>query len=80
MVKNLPINAGDAGDTGSISLVGKIPWRIKWQPTPLFLPGKSHGQRNLEGYSLWSHRVVLMAKNVYVHINIYTQTHIFEHI
>ena len=31
--------------------VGKIPWRRKWQPTPLFLPGKSHGQRSLEGYS-----------------------------
>ena len=33
--------------------VGKIPWRRKWQPTPVFLPGKSHGQRILEGYSLW---------------------------
>ena len=32
--------------------VGKIPWRRKWQPTPVFLPGKSHGQRSLEGYSL----------------------------
>ena len=29
----------------------KIPWRRKWQPTPVFLPGKSHGQRNLAGYS-----------------------------
>ena len=32
--------------------VGKIPWRRKWQPTPVFLPGKSHGQRGLEGHSL----------------------------
>ena len=31
--------------------VGKIPWRRKWQPPPVFLPGKSHGQRNLVGYS-----------------------------
>ena len=31
--------------------VGKIPWRGKWQPTPVFLPGKSHGQRSLAGYS-----------------------------
>ena len=30
--------------------VGKIPWRRKWQPTPIFLPGKSHGQRNVVGY------------------------------
>ena len=32
--------------------VGKIPWRRKWQPTLVFLPGKSHGQRSLTGYSL----------------------------
>ena len=31
--------------------VWKIPWRRKWQPTPVFLPGKSHGQRSLAGYS-----------------------------
>ena len=30
---------------------GKIPWRRKWQPTSVFLPGKSHGQRRLVGYS-----------------------------
>ena len=33
--------------------VRKIPWRRKWQPTPVFLPGKSRGQRSLEGYSPW---------------------------
>ena len=33
--------------------VGNIPWRRKWQPTQVFLPGKSHGQRSLMGYSLW---------------------------
>ena len=33
--------------------VGKIPWRRKWQPTPGLLPGKSHGQRSLEGYCSW---------------------------
>ena len=37
--------------------VGKIPWRGKWQPTPVFLPGESQGQRSLEGYSPWGHRV-----------------------
>ena len=31
--------------------VGKIPWRRKWQPTPALLPGKSHGQRSVVGYS-----------------------------
>ena len=34
--------------------VRKIPWRRKWLPTPVFLPGKSHGQRSLVGYSLWT--------------------------
>ena len=31
-------------------------WRRKWQPTPVLLPGKSHGQRSLEGYSPWGHK------------------------
>ena len=35
------------------SWVGKIPWRRKWQPTPVYLPGKSQGQRSLVGYSSW---------------------------
>ena len=33
--------------------VRKIPWRRPWQPTPVFLPGESHGQRSLRGYSAW---------------------------
>ena len=33
--------------------IGKIPWRRKWQPTPVCLPGKSHGQRSPVGYSPW---------------------------
>jgi len=36
--------------------VGKIPWRRKWQPIPVFLPGKSHGQRSLVGYSAWGRK------------------------
>ena len=37
--------------------VGKIPWRRAWQPTPVFLLGKSRGQRSLAGYSPWDCRV-----------------------
>ena len=40
-----------------ISKISKIPWRRKWQPTPVFLPGKSHGQRSLAGYCPWGCRV-----------------------
>ena len=36
--------------------VGKIPGRRKWQPTPVFLPGKSHGQRSLVSHSPWFHQ------------------------
>ena len=36
--------------------VGKIPWRRKWQPTPVFVSGKSHGERSLAGYSPWGHK------------------------
>ena len=53
MVKNLPPNAGDAGGLSLIPKSEKISWKRKWQPNPVFLPGKSHGQRSLEGYSLW---------------------------
>ena len=50
VVKNPPANAGDTGDVSS------TPWRREWQPTPVFLPGESHGQRSLVGYSLWGHK------------------------
>ena len=38
--------------------VRKIAWRRKWQPTPVYLPGESHGQRSLEGYSPWGYKRV----------------------
>ena len=53
VVKNLP---ADVGDTGLIPWPGKIPWRRKWQPIPIFLPGKSLRPRNVVGYSPWGHK------------------------
>ena len=50
VVKNLPVKARDTRD-GFDPWVVKIPW--KCQPTPVFLPGKLHGQRSLVGYSPW---------------------------
>jgi len=44
MVKNL-----HAGDPGSTPESGKVGWRREWLPTPVFLPGKSHGQRSICG-------------------------------
>ena len=51
MVKNLPAKQFDPW-------VRKTPWRRKWQPISIFLPGKSHGQRSLVGYNPWGLRRV----------------------
>ena len=51
-VKNPPASAGDTGDSGSVCGSGRSPG-VGRQPTPVFLPGKPHGQRNLVGYSPW---------------------------
>ena len=45
--------------------VGKIPWGRKWQSTPVLLPGKSHGQRSLVGYSPGGHRESDMTKQLH---------------
>ena len=50
-------SAYNAGDLGSNPWVQKIPWRRKWQPTPVLLPGKSRELRSLVGYSPWGCRV-----------------------
>ena len=52
-VKSLPA----MWETWVLALGQEDPWRMKWQPTPAFLPGKSHGQRSLPGYSPWDCRV-----------------------
>ena len=55
MVKNPPANTGDI-ETGVPSLGWEDPWRRTWQPTPVFLPGESRGQRSLMVYSPWGHK------------------------
>ena len=51
-VKNLPVMQ----ETRFDPWVGKIPWRRKWQPIPIFLPGEFHRQRSLVGCSPWGHK------------------------
>ena len=51
VVKNLPANAGDVRAAVLIPGLGKIPCRRAWRPTPVFLPGESHGQRSMAGHS-----------------------------
>ena len=49
-------SACNAGDPGSTPELGRSPGEGKWQPTPVFLPGKSHGRSSLGGCSPWSHK------------------------
>ena len=46
----------NAGDMGLIPGLGRSPGRKAWQPTPVFLPGESHGWRSLAGDSPWGHK------------------------
>ena len=64
MVNNSPANSRD------VSLIpgsGRSPWRGKWHPTPVFLPGKLHGQRSLAGYSLYCCKEPDMTEQLSMH-------------
>ena len=63
IVKSLPA----VQETGFDPWVGKIPWRRKWQPTPVFLPGEFHGWRSLVGYSPWDHKESDMTQRIYTY-------------
>ena len=56
VIKN-PLSIQETPETWFDPRVETIPWCRKWQPTPVFLPGQFHGQRSLEGYSPWGHRI-----------------------
>ena len=64
VVKNLPVNAEDTKDSFD-PRVGKIPWSRRWQPTPVFLPGKSLGQRSLVVYGSRSCRELDMSERLH---------------
>ena len=50
------VSASNVGDPGSVPGLERFPWRRKWQPTPVLLPGKFHGRRSLVGYSPWDRK------------------------
>ena len=57
-------------------ILRKILWRRAWQPTPVFLPGESHGQRSLVGYNPWGHKESVMTEQLtHTHTHIHTHTH-----
>ena len=65
VVRNLPVNAGHMG---SVSRSGRYPWRKKWQPAAVSLPGESHGQRSLAGYSPQGHTESDTAEHAHMHL------------
>ena len=70
VINNLPVNAGDSVLKIQCRFdpwVRKIPWSRKWQPTPVFLHEKPHGQRSLAGYSPSSHKESDMAEHTHTH-------------
>ena len=66
-------SACNVGDPGLIPGSGRFPWRRKWHPTPVFLPGESHGQRSLEIYSPWSHKELDMTEQLILSLLKYLQ-------
>ena len=63
--------------------VGKIPWRSKWQLTPVVLPGKSHGQRRVAGYSPWGCKESDTTEHThsnYINISIFSSWKLFPSI
>ena len=56
VIKNLLASAEDVRDPGSIPRSGRSTGVGNGKPTPLFLPGESHSQRSLAGYSSWGHK------------------------
>ena len=59
--------------------MGKIPWRRKWQPTPVFLPGKFHGQGCLVDYSPWSHKESDTTECAHTHTHTHTEQAFYQH-
>ena len=53
--------------------VGKILWSRKWQPTPVFLPGKFHGQKSLVGYSPWGCKELDITEHTCRQLNYFTK-------
>ena len=59
-------------DLGLIPGLGRFPWRRKWQPTPVFLPGESHGWRSLVGYSPQGRKESDTTERLHVHFHFLT--------
>ena len=59
--------AGHGRSLGLHPQIRKIPWSRRWQPAPVFLPRKFHGQRSLAGYSPWGHKESDTTERAHMH-------------
>ena len=64
-------SAWNVGDLGSIPEWGRSPGEGKWQPTPVLLPGESHGGRSLVGYSPWGRKESDTTERLHFHFLLY---------
>ena len=81
--KELSVSGRDTRDIGSIPESGRSLGGGPGKPTPVFLPGESHGQRRPVGYSPWGRKeldtIEQLSKYIYIYIYIYTHTHTHIH-
>ena len=68
VAQTVKASARNAGDLGSIPGL-EDPWRRTWHPTPVLLPGKSHGRRSLVGYSPWGPKELDMTEQVHTSLH-----------
>ena len=71
-VRNPPANTGGKRDESSFPESGRSPGGGNGKPIPVFLPGKLHGQRSLEGYSLRGHKVLDTTEHTHTHTHTHT--------
>ena len=72
VAQTVKVSAYNVGDPSLIPGLGRFPWTGKWQPTPVLLPGKSHGWRNLVGYSPWGCKESNTTKQLHLHFLFFT--------
>ena len=70
MVKKIPLPKQETHEIR----IQFLDWEDQWQPTPIFLPGKSHGQRILAGYSPWGHKELDMNEHACLCVHPHTHT------
>ena len=75
VVKNPPASAREPSELGLIPESGRSPWSRKWQPTPIFLLQKFHGQRSLVGFSPRGQKELNTTEHMHVRAHTHARTH-----